>query len=139
MTAATARSASTAQHAVAHPVPCVIRVRGVMDLDHSAELSDALRTGIELAHKERRTDPDLVVDLTHSSFCDSSGLGVLLQARSAAADQGLTVRLAAPSHQMLRLLELTGITEVFPLLPACPAAATVVAGRVVPATIGPSR
>ncbi|MFD9258852.1 STAS domain-containing protein [Streptomyces sp. NPDC059538] len=137
MTAATARSASIAQHAVAHPVPCVIRVHGVMDLDHSAELRDALRTGIELAHKERRTD--LVVDLTHSSFCDSSGLGVLLQARSAAADQGLTVRLAAPSHQMLRLLELTGITEVFPLLPACPAAATVVAGRVVPATIGPSR
>lgn len=121
MPSPTVRDASSTQHIDARPVPWVVPVRGVMDLDHVAELRATLLTGIEAAHRERRTD--LLVDLTHSSFCDSSGLGALLQARSAAIELGLTLRLAAPSHQMLRLLELTGTEELFPLLEAGPARA----------------
>ncbi|MFJ4862842.1 MULTISPECIES: STAS domain-containing protein [unclassified Streptomyces] len=125
MAATTARSATTAQHADGLPAPWVIHVRGVMDLDHLAELSAALLSGIQVAHEEGRAD--LVVDLTHSSFCDSSGLGALLRARRAAAEQGITVRLAAPSHQMLRLLELTGTQGLFPLLESRQAGAASVA------------
>lgn len=106
----TVQGTNIAQHIVAHPGPYLTRVRGVMDLDRSAELTATHLTGIEVA---RTKGPgDLLVDLTHSSFCDSSGLSVLLRARPAASDQGITVRLASPSHQTLPLLELTDTTSL---------------------------
>ncbi|MFE4257895.1 STAS domain-containing protein [Streptomyces sp. NPDC056883] len=101
------------QPAATQPGPHVLRLRGDMDMDHASELTAALLTGIETAYAEGRRD--LVVDLTDSSFCDSSGLNVLLRARSAAADHGILLTLAAPSHQMLRLLDLTESATFFVL------------------------
>ncbi|AXE24828.1 hypothetical protein C0216_16455 [Streptomyces globosus] len=93
---------------------CVVRVSGEMDLDHAAELRTALDTAISRAPDRA----DVVVDLRHSSFCDSSGLTVLLAARERAWAGGHAMRLAAPSHQLLRLLELTGSVELFSFVPA---------------------
>ncbi|MFI8521111.1 STAS domain-containing protein [Streptomyces sp. NPDC085481] len=94
--------------------PHVVRVRGDMDLDHAEEL----RASLMAAVAEAPRGADIVVDLRHSSFCDSSGLNALLAARQEATESGHRLRLAAPSHQMVRLLELTGSMGLFVLGPA---------------------
>ncbi|MFI8824769.1 STAS domain-containing protein [Streptomyces sp. NPDC053431] len=96
--------------------PFVVRVIGDMDLDHSAGLRSAL---LRAAH-EAPEGAAIVVDLQYSSFCDSTGLNVLLAARGQALESGHTLQLAAPSHQMVRLLETTGSIELFDLRPAVP-------------------
>ncbi|MFB6615171.1 STAS domain-containing protein [Streptomyces sp. NPDC085524] len=92
----------------------VLRVSGDMDLDHAEELRSSLMTALS----EAPEGSDIVVDLRHSSFCDSAGLNALLAARLQAQVAGHRIRLAAPSHQMIRLLELTGSADLFPLGPA---------------------
>jgi anti-sigma B factor antagonist len=49
----------------------------------------------------------LVVDMSGVTFCDSSGLGALLDVRRAAADADVDMVLRAVSRQVARLLDLT--------------------------------
>lgn len=91
----------------------IVRLAGDMDIHHADDVRSTLLTAI--ARAPRRAD--VVIDLRNSSFCDSSGLNVLLLARRRAQESGHSIRLAAPSHQMLRLLELTGSVGLFPVGP----------------------
>ncbi|MEU6215734.1 STAS domain-containing protein [Streptomyces sp. NPDC090085] len=100
----------------AGPGPYVVRVTGDMDVEHA----DELRAALAAALAEAPDGAEIVVDLRHSSFCDSAGLNTLLEARRRGEESGHVVRLAAPSHQLLRLLEYTGTTGRFPLDPAVP-------------------
>jgi anti-sigma B factor antagonist len=85
----------------------ILDVRGEIDVATSPELQQLLTALI--AH-----GPELViVDLTHVSFIDSTGLGVLVGAvRDVRADGG-DIRLVVTQPQIIRLLELTGLDEVF--------------------------
>ncbi|MGW4686671.1 STAS domain-containing protein [Streptomyces sp. NPDC004244] len=95
----------------------VVHVRGDMDYDHAQQLKASLTAALSVAPEGW----DVVVDLQHSSFCDSAGLNALLAARQEAVEEGRELVLAAPSHQMVRMLELTGSTRLFTLAPAVPA------------------
>ncbi|MCB8901045.1 MULTISPECIES: STAS domain-containing protein [unclassified Streptomyces] len=99
---------------IAAGAPHVVWVRGDMDLDHAEEL----RASLMAAVAEAPRGADIIVDLQNSSFCDSSGLNALLAARQEAAESGHHLRLAVPSHQMVRLLESTGAMGLFVLGPA---------------------
>jgi anti-sigma B factor antagonist len=55
----------------------------------------------------------IVVDLSDVSFIDSTGLGVLVGAETQAREEGKGLRLVVTQPQILRLLELTGLDEVF--------------------------
>ncbi|MEV5973403.1 STAS domain-containing protein [Streptomyces sp. NPDC051921] len=92
----------------------VVHVSGEIDLHHAGELENLITTALSDAQPSTK----IVVDLSNSSFCDSAGLNALIRAREAALRTGHTLSLAAPSHQMLRLLELTGTAALFPLQPA---------------------
>ncbi|MFD8288761.1 STAS domain-containing protein [Streptomyces lavendulae] len=100
--------------------PCpghhVVRVSGDMDFAHDRELRAMLMTAVSRAPAHS----DVVVDLRNSSFCDSAGLNALLAARQHAREHGTHLMLAAPSHQMIRVLELSGKVALFPLCPAVP-------------------
>ncbi|WP_052757672.1 STAS domain-containing protein [Streptomyces yangpuensis] len=96
---------------VGHPDPYVVPVSGDMDLDHAGELRETLAAALSQAPE----GADIIVDLRNSSFCDSAGLNTLLDARRRAVRTGHVLHLAAPSHQLLRLLELTGSSSSFPL------------------------
>ncbi|MEV6734430.1 STAS domain-containing protein [Streptomyces sp. NPDC051364] len=89
----------------------VVRVGGEMDIDRAPLLHEALDSVI--------TRPDcpveIVVDLAELTFCDSSGLNALLQARLTAEQHGRRIRLHAPSPQVIRLLEVTGADQLFPV------------------------
>ncbi|MFF5714096.1 STAS domain-containing protein [Streptomyces sp. 62] len=91
----------------------VVRVSGEMDYEHAEELHASLATALDGAP----AGSDIVVDLQNSSFCDSSGLNVLLSVRLEALKRGVHLVLAAPSHQMIRLLEFTGSDDLFTYVP----------------------
>ncbi|MER5204110.1 STAS domain-containing protein [Streptomyces sp. NPDC002825] len=96
------------------PHPFVVWLSGDLDLDHSAELRSLLLDAVARAPR----GADIVVDLQNSSFCDSAGLNLLLTARESALASGSRITLAAPSHQMVRLLEITGSVGLFGFGPA---------------------
>ncbi|MFE2168499.1 STAS domain-containing protein [Streptomyces sp. NPDC059447] len=93
-----------------------VRPYGKMDIARAA----AFRQDIFEALAGEPRLSDVVIDLQHLVFCDSSGLNALLDARAAVAATGQTLHLAAPRNQFLRLLELTGTTELFSIDPAPP-------------------
>ncbi|MET8509189.1 STAS domain-containing protein [Streptomyces sp. NPDC004787] len=96
------------------PREFVVWVRGDLDIDHADQLRPLLLDGVDLAPH----GTDIVIDLQNSSFCDSTGLNLLLAARERALAAGNRITLAAPSHQMIRLLEITGSADLFGLGPA---------------------
>jgi len=53
----------------------------------------------------------LVVDLAGVTFCDSSGLRVLLEAHQRLADEGRRLVLANPSEVIARLFDVAGVNE----------------------------
>jgi anti-sigma B factor antagonist len=85
----------------------VFKLRGSLDLATAptvrAALSDATDKG---SH-------DLVVDLTHLEFLDSTGLGVLIGAHRRAAEHGGSFRLIVNNGPISRLLNITGLIGVF--------------------------
>ncbi|MFE7516002.1 STAS domain-containing protein [Streptomyces sp. NPDC057540] len=87
---------------------------GEMDYGRASE---RLRASLLAALDETPSGSNLVVDLRNSSFCDSTGLNVLLAVRLRALHRGVHLVLAAPSHQMIRLLEFTGSADLFTCVP----------------------
>jgi anti-sigma B factor antagonist len=65
----------------------------------------------------------VVVDLTDVEFIDSTGLGALVGARTAAADQGGTVALVCTQPRILKLFTITGLDSVFEIYSSVAAAA----------------
>jgi anti-sigma B factor antagonist len=78
-----------------------------IDITNAPELRSAL---VQAAADGRGT---LVVDMTHTLFCDSSGLHTLIAAHKRARAEGGELRLAMPAN-VLRVFELTGIDRVIP-------------------------
>ncbi|MFE2142295.1 STAS domain-containing protein [Streptomyces sp. NPDC059456] len=89
----------------------VVHVGGEMDIDRAPMLYDALHAVIT------QTDGpnEIVLDLAELSFCDSSGLNALIQARHTADEHGKRITLRAPQPQFLRLLQITGADSLFPI------------------------
>jgi len=88
----------------------VLRARGEIDVASAPEfqtsLSEVIGQGAET----------IVVDLSDVSFIDSTGLGVLVGAETRAREEDKGLRLVVTQPQILRLLELTGLDEVFTVL-----------------------
>ncbi len=57
--------------------------------------------------------PVVVVDLSDTEFCDSSGLNVLVRALRRAQAAGGEVRLVATKPAVLRILGVTGVGSIF--------------------------
>lgn len=56
----------------------------------------------------------VVVDMTQTQFCDSSGLHTLLAAHKRASAEGRAVLLVMSSPAVVRVFTLTGIDQVIP-------------------------
>ncbi|WP_426361849.1 STAS domain-containing protein [Streptomyces sp. E-08] len=91
------------------PQPVAVRVAGDLDIHHAEETRRTLLKAIG----EAAPGAEVIIDLRYSSFCDSSGLDVLLAVRRTAMESGHPLRLGAPGHQMLRLLAATGTAGLF--------------------------
>ncbi|MFE1228743.1 STAS domain-containing protein [Streptomyces sp. NPDC058745] len=80
------------------------------DLDHhtAPEVRDALPQ-IDL-----RRGQQLVLDLGAITFCDSSGITVLIAARNHALAAGAAIALAAVPERVTRIFRIVGLDQVFP-------------------------
>jgi anti-sigma B factor antagonist len=84
----------------------VVRVSGELDIRTCERLE---RMTGELVDVGRR----VVLDLSELTFCDSTGLAVLVRLHKRAETAGGTLVLRAPVPRVLNLLTLTGLTRLF--------------------------
>jgi anti-sigma B factor antagonist len=89
---------------------------GSLDIATSPTLRAAL---MEAADRDKH---EIIVDLTQLEFLDSTGLGALIGAHKRASEHGGSVRLVAHEGQILRLLRITGLLDVFAVYPSVEAA-----------------
>ncbi|WP_327280810.1 MULTISPECIES: STAS domain-containing protein [unclassified Streptomyces] len=87
----------------------VVRLYGEMDIDRAENFREVLLAVLSDAQRPRT----VVIDLDRLSFCDSSGLNVLLNARTVAAESGQNLYLAASGEQFVRPLEITDAGDLF--------------------------
>jgi len=95
---------------------CVLAVRGEVDVYSAPDLHDELATLLESGAET------VVVDLTEVGFLDSTGLGVLVTARAAAAAAGRALQIACDHERILKLFKITGLDAVFEIHPSVDAA-----------------
>jgi anti-sigma B factor antagonist len=79
-----------------------------IDIAHSGRLRAALAAA-GAAHA------DIIVDLSRTVFCDSTGLRMLLQAADRARADGGELRLVLAGPQMQRIFAVTGFDQLFPI------------------------
>ncbi|MER5419272.1 STAS domain-containing protein [Streptosporangium roseum] len=89
-----------------HPATTIVPLYGEIDIFTSPALRERLLRALRLS-----TGP-LVLDLSRVSFCDVSGLAVLVGTQRRARALGITLRLAAPRSQTVRMLRVTGLDRV---------------------------
>jgi anti-sigma B factor antagonist len=87
----------------------VVAVRGEIDLFTAPELKSALSEAIESGHTR------IVVDLTDTTFLDSTALGVLIGAvkRLRSRDGRLTI--VNVDENIAKTFEITGLDQIFPI------------------------
>ena len=102
----------------------VRRDRGHTVLEFHGEIDIAAATEIAPHLDLATADPDarVVVDLTHVTFFDLSGLRLLYRARHRLADGRLQLVCVHPLT--LRMLRITGLTRLLPPWPSLDAALT---------------
>jgi anti-sigma B factor antagonist len=83
----------------------VLVPEGDLDLAAVPKLKEELEQSIQGAQHT-------VVDLSRTTFLDSSGIGALVSAGSQAREAGGSLRLAAPRDEVLRVLDLTQVNTV---------------------------
>jgi anti-anti-sigma factor len=84
----------------------VVVLRGVLDMADAVSVAAALTA---VAGRDR----EIVVDLAGLAFMDSSGVAALVHGRKQAHLAGGELLLAAPQPQVLRVLTLTRLIDVF--------------------------
>jgi anti-sigma B factor antagonist len=97
--------------AACRPPHTVVALHGEIDIATVPALRRRLLNALQ-----HSTDL-LVLDLSAVSFCDASGLTLLIDVRQRARASGITVRLAAPRPPMARLLRITGLDRSFAVHP----------------------
>ena len=87
-----------------------------IDITNAEALRAALLTAAARGHGT------LVVDMTRTQFCDSSGLHTLIAAHKRAGAEGREVLLVIPSTAVLRVFAITGIDHMIPNFTSLPEA-----------------
>lgn len=90
----------------------VVSAWGEVDVATAPGLRDRLKQVIE------RDQGPVVVDLTAVTFIDSTGLGVLIGARKQCDDKGRALRVVMSEPRILKVFEITGLTEFFDVHPS---------------------
>ena len=96
---------------VARGVPVVVAPEEV-DITNAAGLRAALLDAAGNGHRH------LVVDMTRTRFCDSSGVHALATAHRRALQEDRQLLLASGSPAVLRILSITGIDQLIPRFPS---------------------
>ena len=93
-------------------LPAEIDIANVRQADHEISILMNSRPAI------------LVLDMTATRFCDSSCIAAILRARKRATALGISLRLAAVTAPVARLLHITGADKIIAAYPTPDAALT---------------
>jgi anti-sigma B factor antagonist len=85
----------------------VLSVTGEIDLYTAPTLQSELMSALSAGHV------NLVVDMSAVTFCDSTGINVLLAGHRHARERGGELQLARPGSATRRVLQVTGLESVF--------------------------
>ncbi|MFB6638930.1 STAS domain-containing protein [Streptomyces chartreusis] len=96
-------------HTHATATGTVIELAGDLDYHTAPEVRAAL-PGLDL-----RPGQQLVLDLAGITFCDSSGITVLIAARNHALAADSAIALAAVPDHVGRIFRMVGLDQVFPI------------------------
>ncbi len=88
----------------------VITLIGSLDLASRGELIAAATDVLKSAAGHK-----LSLDLAGLTFIDSTGIGAIVETAGMAADNGCAFALRDPSARVLRVLQLTGLAELWPV------------------------
>lgn len=103
-------------HEAATDAAGVVVVRGELDLSTAPVVRRRITQVIEGGARE------IVVDLTESTFLDSSGLGVLVGAVKRLRPLGGRILVVATAARLMRTLAITGLDQVLEVYPTREAA-----------------
>lgn len=87
----------------------VLAISGELDISTTAGLRDRIAAVLEDGARL------VVIDLSRVSFCDASGLRMLVAVRRKADAYGCAVALAGPRPHVRKLLRITGLDQAFPI------------------------
>jgi anti-anti-sigma factor len=102
--------------ALHHPTHTLVRLRGDLDIAAAPALRQRLLV-LLLLHPGMKV---LMLDLSAVSFCDASGLAVLIGTHRRATQLGITLHLAAPHPHITKLIHLTGLDRNLTIHPTLP-------------------
>jgi anti-sigma B factor antagonist len=89
----------------------VLSVAGEVDISTAAELRTAIETAGTRAF-------EVWVDLSDTTFMDSSGLHAMARARACLADANIRLALICTDGPVLRVIKLTGFDRIFEIHPS---------------------
>ena len=89
---------------------CTVVLEGDLDVYSSAHLKKVLTSLIA------EGSANLMLDLRKVDFMDSSGLGVLVSTLRRSRELGGGIRLVCAENGVLKILRITGLDRVFPII-----------------------
>jgi anti-anti-sigma factor len=90
----------------------------VLTFPEEIDIANARQAGDELNSLLARQPAILVVDMTGTRFCDSSGIAALIQARKRAAALRTTLRIAGVRDSIIRVMRVAGADQLFEFCPS---------------------
>jgi len=90
----------------------------VVALCGELDLADTSDVAAHLIAAVAAYGPSVIVDLAGLTFIDSCGLGVLVRVLRWTRQSGGDLPLAAPQHQVRRVLQITGLIDAFTVYPS---------------------
>ncbi|HEV2370542.1 MAG TPA: STAS domain-containing protein [Streptosporangiaceae bacterium] len=90
----------------------------IVTLPAEIDLANARDAGDQVLSRLEPGVRLLILDMTPTRFCDSSGIAMVLRAHIQARAEGAEVRLVVSSGHVLRVMTITGLTGVVPMFPS---------------------
>jgi anti-sigma B factor antagonist len=100
----------------------IVKGRPVVAAPQEIDITNAEALRAALLEASANGHDTLVVDMTRTQFCDSSGLHTLIAAHKRAEAEGREMLLVIPSTIVLRVFALTGMDRVIPNFTSLPEA-----------------
>ena len=98
--------------------PPIVRLAAEIDITNSnwvySDLAAACVPGVGA----------VIADMAQTTFCDSSGVRALIQAHKLAGRRGVELSLVITADAVLRIIDLSGLTEILHLYPSVDNAVT---------------
>ena len=91
---------------------CIIDVRGEVDLYSSPKMREAIFSAMK-----QRPLPAIIVDLTHVTYTDSSGIATLVEGLQISQERQARFKLVGLSQAVLEVFQLARLETVFEIYP----------------------